>query len=659
MPPYEPPSSVPGKLLQTTWGSNALNARGARPLTPQQLTDQRRPSDVRISPDGSWVVFVVRPFAKKGEHPVADLWLSPFSGGELRRFTSGDWLDEAPRPSPDGSRLVFLSDRAERGQKSLYVIPVDGGEALRIFDEQGAVSEPSWSPDGRFVAVLFTEPENREEKERKKRGEDAKVWDADYRYRRLWVIDVESCEARPISPEGRQVWGYAWSPDSERLVINTSATPRVDDRFRETEVATIWRKGGESQTVFGTSGLAEDLVWSPDGAYLAYRSRAKRVLYGEYVYRRALEGGEVVCLTPDYEGTGEYLGSLGGGDLLFLAHEGVVSALYRLGWEGKRSRLWIAPRSGTLGNFVSASRDGERLAMVWQDGAHTPEVLVAEAKGASQRPARRTRLGEELERAALGEVEAVRWTSDPGVEVQGLLVKPHGYREGERYPLVVQVHGGPTSLWAEKFFGSWRDWAQVLAGRGYAVLLPNPRGSTGRGPDYSNAIFDDAGGGELRDVIAGVDAMIERGVADPDRLGIGGWSWGGYLTALAVTQTHRFKAAVMGAGVSNLISDNSLGDIPSANLSYFREALYHDPDPYYERSPIRCVRDVRTPTLILHGEEDTRVSVAQSIEMYVALRTLGVETRLVTYPREGHSIEEREHQLDVIQRVIGWFEEHV
>ncbi len=153
--------------------------------------------------------------------------------------------------------------------------------------------------------------------------------------------------------------------------------------------------------------------------------------------------------------------------------------------------------------------------------------------------------------------------------------------------------------------------------------------------------------------------MIERGVADPDRLGIGGWSWGGYLTALAVTQTHRFKAAVMGAGVSNLISDNSLGDIPSANLSYFREALYHDPDPYYERSPIRCVRDVRTPTLILHGEEDTRVSVAQSIEMYVALRTLGVETRLVTYPREGHSIEEREHQLDVIQRVIGWFEEHL
>jgi dipeptidyl aminopeptidase/acylaminoacyl peptidase len=148
-------------------------------------------------------------------------------------------------------------------------------------------------------------------------------------------------------------------------------------------------------------------------------------------------------------------------------------------------------------------------------------------------------------------------------------------------------------------------------------------------------------------------------LADPERLGIGGWSWGGYVTALAVTRTGRFKAAVMGAGVSDLISDNPLGDIPSANLSYFGETVYHDPDAYYERSPIRYARNARTPTLILHGEEDKRVSVAQSVEMYVALRTLGVETQLVTYPREGHSIEEREHQLDVIRRVVGWFEKHL
>jgi dipeptidyl aminopeptidase/acylaminoacyl peptidase len=636
-----------------------LKGKDALPLTLEQLAGQRRPSDVRISPDGGWIVFVVRPFAREGEHPVSDLWTLPFSDGGLRRFTSGDWLDEAPRPSPDGLRLAFLSDRAERGKKSLYAVPIDGGEAFRVFDEQGDVSEPSWSPDGLSVAVLVKEPETQEEKKRKERRDDAKVWDADYRYQRLWVIDLESLEARPVSPEGRQVWGYTWSPDGERLATNQSATPRMDDRFRETEVAVVSRKGGTCRTVFRTLGLAEDLIWSPDGAYLAYRSRAGRVLYGEYVYRRPLEGGEALCLTPDYEGTAEYLDSLAGGDLLLLAHEGVTSALYQLSWEGERSRLSIGKAAGTLGYFVSASGYGERLAMVWQDGTHAPEVYTSEVNGAGQGLVRRTRFGSELEEAALGEVEVMRWESDPGVEVEGMLLKPHDYREGEWYPLIVQVHGGPTSLWADKFCASWRDWAQALAGRGYAVLLPNPRGSTGRGPAFSNAIFGDVGGGELRDVISGVDAVIERGVADPERLGIGGWSWGGYLTALAVTQTDRFKAAVMGMGVSNLISDNSSGDIPSANLSYFLHTLYRDPDPYYQRSPIRHVRNVHTPMLILHGEEDKRVSVTQSIEMYIALRTLGVDTQLVTYPREGHSIGERNHQIDAIRRVLGWFEEHL
>jgi dipeptidyl aminopeptidase/acylaminoacyl peptidase len=640
-------------------GARALAARVTRPLTPEQLTDQKRPFDVRVSPDGAWIVFVVRPFAKKEKHPVSDLWVASFSYGEPRRFTSGEWLDEAPRPSPDSSQLAFLSDRAERGEKSLYVISIDGGEALRVFDEQGDLSEPSWSPDGRFVAVLFTEPETQEEKERNERREDAKVWDANYRYRRLWIIDTDSLEACPVSPDDRQVWGYAWSPDSEWIAINTTATPRVDDKFREMEVRIIPREVGTGWTVFSTYSPAEDLVWSPDGAYLAYRSRAGRVSYGEYVYRRPIEGGEEICLTPDYEGTGEYLGSLAGEDLLLLAHEGVASVLYQLSWKGARSRLHVGKVSGTLGYAVSASENGKRLAMVWQDGTHAPEVHVADLNGLEQGAVRRTRLGAPLEEAVLGGVEVVWWKSDTGVEVQGLLVKPHSYRGGQRCPLVVQVHGGPTSLWADKFCASWRDWAQILAGRGYAVLLPNPRGSTGCGPAFSNAIFDDVGGGELRDVIAGVEVMIERGLADPERLGIGGWSWGGYLTALAVTQTERFKAAVMGAGVSNLISDNSLGDIPSANLCYFRETVYRDPDPYYQRSPIRYVSNTQTPTLILHGEADERVSAAQSVEMYVALRTLGVETQLVTYPREGHSIEEREHQLDLVRRVVGWFEKHL
>jgi dipeptidyl aminopeptidase/acylaminoacyl peptidase len=249
----------------------------------------------------------------------------------------------------------------------------------------------------------------------------------------------------------------------------------------------------------------------------------------------------------------------------------------------------------------------------------------------------------------------VRWQSDAGVEVEGVLIKPVGYEDGQRYPLVVQVHGGPTWAWVDRFYGSWHDWGQMLAGRGYAFLMPNPRGSTGRGPEYTSANFNDIGGGEFRDLMAGVDYLIERGIADPERLGVGGWSWGGYMTAWTVSQTDRFKAAVMGAGLPNMISDNGLGDIPSANLSYFDQSPYHDPQPYFDRSAIKHIRNAVTPTLILHGGADKRVNPAQGQEMYIALRTLGVPVTFVTYPREGHGISERKHQIDLMNRVIDWY----
>ncbi|HQX62711.1 MAG TPA: prolyl oligopeptidase family serine peptidase, partial [Thermomicrobiales bacterium] len=251
------------------------------------------------------------------------------------------------------------------------------------------------------------------------------------------------------------------------------------------------------------------------------------------------------------------------------------------------------------------------------------------------------------------------WTSDEGIDVEGLLVLPHGYVEGQRYPTIALVHGGPTWAWSRWFHGSWHDWGQMLAGRGYAVLLPNPRGSTGRGSEYMNANAGDIGGGEYRDMMTGVDALIERGIADPDRLGIGGWSWGGYMTAWTVSQTTRFKAAVMGAGLPNMVSDNYIGDIPSANLSYFSESAAQNPEPFWERSAIRYIRNVTTPVLILHGAADDRVNPMQGKEMYVALRSLGLPVEFVTYPREGHSIRERKHQIDLMNRVIAWYERYL
>jgi dipeptidyl aminopeptidase/acylaminoacyl peptidase len=629
-----------------------------QPLTFEQVVSWQRPSDVQLSPDGSWVAFVLKPLSKTDEHPTGAIWLVPFAtdAGEARQFTGGQWLDEAPRWSPDGTRLAFLSDRAERGKMSLYVVPLDGGEAQRFFDEQGELSDPTWSPDGRFIAVLFTEPETEEEKKRKEERDDVHVWDSDYKYRRLWVIDVASREAKVVSPGQRHVQEYAWSPDSAKIAINTTATPRIDDGFYPTDVSIISRDGGASSPVFEPQGVAASLTWSTDGASLVYRGPAGRVMHPDYVYSVPVSGGQPTCLTPDFPGTVEDVRSGDGADLYFVAYEGVDSTIYRLDPSGACARLFSTSR-GRISTPLAISADGQRLAVIREDATHAPNVWSSGPSDISHESLiQRTNLNPEIEAAALGQAEVVRWTSDPGVEVEGVLIKPHGYIEGRCYPFVVQVHGGPTGLWSNQFAATWHDWAQSLASRGFAVLMPNPRGSTGRGPEYSNAIFGDVGGGEYRDMMTGVDAMIERGIADPERLGVGGWSWGGYMTAWTVSQTDRFKVAVMGAGLPNLISDNSLGDIPSANLSYFETTPYHDPEPYFERSAIRHIRNAKTPTLILHGEADDRVSPAEGREMYIALRTLGVETQFVTYPRERHSFIERKHQLDLIRRVVEWYE---
>ncbi|MEJ7653113.1 MAG: prolyl oligopeptidase family serine peptidase [Chloroflexia bacterium] len=230
---------------------------------------------------------------------------------------------------------------------------------------------------------------------------------------------------------------------------------------------------------------------------------------------------------------------------------------------------------------------------------------------------------------------------------------------GQVIPDGCATHGGPAWLWSDRTHASWHDWGQYLAANGYAVLLPNPRGSIGRGPSFTTAGFDDVGGGEWTDILAGVDHVVELGVADPDLLGIGGWSWGGYLTAWGITQTTRFKAAVVGAGVTNLFSDQG-----NSNLTHFYDYLfstnaYTDPDAYVRRSPICCVSNVVTPTLVLHGAEDAVVNRAQGQELYNALRYLGQEVEMAIYPREGHGFKERRHQLDLIRRVLEWFDRHL
>ncbi|HLI50144.1 MAG TPA: S9 family peptidase, partial [Thermomicrobiaceae bacterium] len=534
----------------------------------------------------------------------------------------------------------------------------DGGEAIRACDNEGDIERILWSPDGRYLAFTYTDPETDEEKKRKEEKDDAYVWDTNYKYRRLWLLDVETREAKAISPEDRQVNDVCWSPGGERLAVNTSPTPRIDDHFKESRLSVVPRDGGAITDIAPLPCVSYGLTWSPDGDSIAYLGPGGRTVSGDYVYAMPVNGGEAVNLTPGLTGTPEGIEQIDGEMLITMA-EGVQSALYRLSWSGELRPLQTQRPWGSISG-VSADADGVHVAMIWEDANNVPDVWTIDfGRSGGERPTRRTHFHPELETAALGTTEIVRWESDPGVEVEGILVLPAGYEEGKRYPFVAQVHGGPTGRYTNSFQIGGSRWAQYLAGRGYAVLMGNPRGSTGRGPEFINSLFGDVGGCEFRDLMSGVDAMIERGVADPERLGVGGWSWGGYMTAWTVSQTSRFKAAVMGAGLPNMISDNGLGDIPSANLSYFETDPYHDPESYFARSAIRYISQATTPTLIVHGQSDARVHPAEGQEMYIALRTLGVETQFVTYPREPHGFQERKHLLDLFGRVLDWYDRHL
>lgn len=635
-----------------------------KPLTAEQLASYSRPGSADMAPDGSRVAYVLAPVSKAAdkdnEHAVSAIWLVDAEDGEPRQFTSGLWEDREARWSPDGERLAFLSDRAERGKHSVYVMSAAGGEGRRVFDQEGSISNLRWSPDGRYLSFIFTDPETPEEKERKENKDDVKVWDAELKWRRLWLIDLEDGNnARAISPENRQTWGYAWSADGRQLAINTSPNPRINDIFGETRVDIIDVAAGTTRILMSLTGPAGSMVWSADGERIAYLSTSGKVCQGEHIFVVPSAGGEPVNVTPDVASTIEELVPLdGGAALLAKIACGVNYACCRVEWDGAIGEpLGEGAPWGSFADAPAPSADGGKIALAWEDGANTPNIWVLDTVAGSFE--RRTDHNPELERAALGKQQIVTWESDPGVTIEGILITPPGYEEGTRYPLVVQIHGGPTAHWPNSFYGDWHDWGQYLAGQGFAVLMHNPRGSTGYGSEFMNALYNHVGEIELRDLLAGVDAMIARGIADPDRLGVGGWSWGGYMTAWTVTQTDRFKAAVMGAGLPNMVSDNSIGDIPSANLSYFETSPYENPEPYWERSPIRYIRNCTTPVLILHGEADDRVNMYQSVEMYVALRELGREHQFVTYPREPHGIRERKHQIDLLERVAAWYKQRL
>jgi len=629
-------------------------------LTPEQAITWKHPYDPQMSPNGERVAFVLRDVSSSDEYPHSSIWMAGTASDKVRQFTYGPREDKDPRWSPDGETLAFVSDRADAGKPRLYLLSTHGGEAAQI-PWNGETSDPRWSPDGRFLAFLSKEPETPEDKERIEKRRDHIAADRDYKFTYLYIVPAAGGDARMVGAEGsNNVWAYAWLPDNSGLVALVTDTPRVNDVSYGPGALIEYPLEGEPRTILHQDvGMSRPEV-SPDGTQVAFLAKAGRVSAHDSIWLAPRQGGEPQCLTHDFKGSIETIvWSPDGRELRFVAYQGfwgMIGALDVASGEIRDLLLTDQQQQGSFDDSLSFDRTGSTFAVVRSASDSPPNVFA----GTLDQGVRQiTHLNEHLSEARYTRGAVIEWPSGDGLTIQGMLYRPLDWQEGQRCPLVVEIHGGPAWLWSDRFLGNWHDWAQLLVARGFAVLCPNPRGSTGRGHRFTDGEVNDMGGMELTDILCGVDHVLGMGMIDERRMAIAGWSHGGYLASWAITQTDRFRAAVVGAGVSNMLSDQGQNDIPGFNANYFDTSVYRESEGFWQRSPLAHVHKVKTPTLILHGEKDDRVTQPQGQELYRALQGTGVEVEFVTYPREGHSFKEREHQLDLMQRLLDWLDRHL
>src|SRR3984893_7781351 len=562
--------------------------------------------------------------------------------------------------SPDSQKIAFLSDAAKKGQLQLYVTNAAGGAAKMLTNVKGFLSTPGWSPDSKTIAILFTENATRASgplvAETPEAGE---IKDAFFE-QRLALVDLSTGKFSQITPADTYIYEYDWSPDGKRFVVS-SALGNGDNNWWIAELSTLDAASGLMKSIYKPKVQVANPVWSPDGKQIAFIEgiMSDEGLTGGDIHMIASDGGEAKNLTKDMKASAAWLGWLPDKKILFSEFVGGNNAIATLDpATGKIEQRWAGQgafsSAGIFGFQLSVAKDGKTIAGIFRSYSHAPEVVLI--TGESPTPTLVTSRNASL-KPAWGEAKSITWKND-GYEVQGWLLYPRDFDPGKKYPLVVNVHGGPSSLSLSHWPGS-HDFAAGLSGMGYFVLYPNPRGSYGQGEAFTRANVKDFGYGDFKDILAGVDEAVRVAPIDPNRLGITGWSYGGFMTLWGVTQTNRFQAPMAGAGLSNWQSYYGENLIDQWMIPFFGKSVYDDPEIYAKSSPINFIKKVKTPTLIVVGDSDGEVPAPQSYEFWHALKTLGVETQFVVYEHEGHLFANPKHQRDVIARTLAWFDAHL
>ncbi len=625
------------------------------------LNSLARTEDIRqvaISPDAQHLAWIESGGDDRGIFVCA--LASPES--TRRRITINDGEETSDEFgiawSPDSRQLAFLSPAQTPGQSQLYVAKISGGEARKVTDLTGSLAAPAWSPDGKTIALLYIENAPRRPGPLEPMPLPSGVMGNKIYQQRLTTVDVGTGKVRQISPGDQYVYEFDWSPDGRQFAL-VAARGEGDANWWTAQIETLQLDSGRVTSVCRPDLQVASPRWSPDGKSIAFIGglMSDEGSIGGDLFLVPASGGGARNLAPGLKATVESFAWKPGGKQILLS-EGVegASGIATLDvGSGQIAPVWQGPETISSAHWSfgpSMASDGITSAMVRESYSRPPEVWAGDLGKWHQM----SRLQKESP-PAFGRTESVHWRND-GRDIQGWLSYPIDYNASKRYPVAVEVHGGPGAMarptWPSTFF----DFS-LLTPFGYFVFRPNPRGSFGEGESLTRANVKDFGYGDLRDILAGVDYVVQHYPVDGNRVGIGGWSYGGYMAMWAVTQTQRFHAAVAGAGIANWQSYYGENDIGQWMVPFFGDSVYSAPLTYVRASPMTYIKNAKTPTLILVGDRDGECPAAQSFEFWHALQTLGVENRFIVYPNEGHAIYDFDHRRDIMQQTLDWFDSHL
>jgi len=638
-----------------TWASPV--AQNLKVPSYEQIIELKRPGGTAISPDGRLVAFTVNETNWEDNAYETEIYLVPASGGEPVQLTRAKKSSAAPVWSPDGKWIAFGSDRTDKRQ--IYLISPAGGEALALTNVEESVGAFAWSPDGTSIAFTMTDPKSDAHKERDKKFGEFDVVDNDWRLTHLHVIDVDPrastpAKARRLTSGSFTVGSFDWSPDSKFIAFDHRLDPNPPNGGTA-DISVVAVADGNVRKLVTRDGADAGPVWSPDGSQIAFMASPAIMFKNSRINVVAASGGAPKSVSDAYDEQPGIIDWTPGG-ILFSGLEGISSRIYRIHPDGRIEPQTPASRASLGG--VSLSRDFSVGAFVASDATRFPEVYA----GALNGPATKlTHFGDQIRGWKVGNREMVSWKSTDGATIDGVLHKPADYQAGKRYPLLVIIHGGPTGISRPvRVSGAGPYPIEQWLGQGAVILEPNYRGSAGYGEKFRSLNYRNLGVGDAWDVLSGVDALVAQGIADPDRMGVMGWSQGGYISAFLATHTRQpFKAISVGAGISNWMTYYVNTDIHQFTRHYLGATPWDDPAIYALTSPMTTIKQAKTPTLIQHGEFDTRVPTPNAYELYQGLQDVGVPVKLIIYKGFNHGLNKPKAARAAMEHNFEWFNRYV